>query len=324
MRHFKKLLITGGAGFLGSNFIRFLLGDSGFSGQIINVDKLTYAGNLINIQDLERNYSSQYIFKNADICNFDEMSRIFENENVDSVCHLADESYVERSIAGPEKFMRTKIVGLENLLELARKHSKQVTQFHHSATKSASDHLARHYHIAYGVPITISNCFNNYGPFQFPKKLPPLAIFNGIEENPIPVFGDGLDVRNWVHVKDQCRAIWTIMRSGKSGEAYAIGGKNPIANIDLVRRVCSLLDELSPLSNGKPRENMITYVKDRPRNDRGYVIDSHMIQKTLGWNPNISFTEGLKDTIKWYLDNPEWIEEIKNGECQNWTGDHYG
>jgi dTDP-glucose 4,6-dehydratase len=349
---FKNLLVTGGCGFIGANFIRYLLEDSDFTGRIINIDNLTYAGNPENLSEIETNFPGRYLFAKIDICNKDEVANIFESYQIDSVCHFAAESHVDRSIVRPDTFIQTNIVGTFNLLEVARNHMDNIQLFHHISTdevfgslgkegyftedtpykpnspyassKAASDHLVRAYHKTYGMPITISNCSNNYGPYQFPEKMIPLMILNAFEGKPLPVYGDGLNVRDWLYVRDHCTAIWTIMKKGVRGETYNIGGSNELENIKLVKMICDILDEHKRLSDNHPRKELITFVTDRPGHDRRYAIDFGKLKSTLGWSPEESFESGIKKTIQWYLDNSDWIDRVKSGEYQSWVKEHYG
>ena len=347
----KNLLVTGGSGFIGCNFIRYILCESDFNGRIINVDKLTYAGNPENLADIEKEFKDRYIFIKEDICNQDAMDSIFKDYSVDSVCHFAAESHVDRSISGPSDFIRTNIVGTFNLLECARKYKDDLKLFHHistdevfgslgaegffteetsykpnspySASKASSDHIVRAYNKTYGIPVTISNCSNNYGPFQFPEKLIPLIILNALSETSLPVYGDGKNVRDWLYVKDHCMAIKLIMEKGVRGETYNIGGNNEIENIRIVELICDYIDTIKKPEKHKTRRELIEFVTDRPGHDRRYAIDSTKIQETLGWKPVESFKTGLEKTIKWYLENNEWIEHIKSGEYQTWIAKHY-
>ena len=349
---FENLLVTGGCGFIGANFIRYLLDDSDFSGRIINIDKLTYAGNPENLSGIETNYPGRYLFAKIDICNKDEVANIFEKYQIDSVCHFAAESHVDRSIVRPDTFIQTNIVGTFNLLEVARNHMDNIRLFHHISTdevfgslgkegyftedtpynpnspyassKAASDHLVRAYHKTYDMPITISNCSNNYGPYQFPEKMIPLMILNAFEGKPLPVYGDGLNVRDWLYIRDHCTAIWMIMKKGVRGETYNIGGSNELENIKLVKMICDILDEHKRLSDNHPRKELITFVTDRPGHDRRYAIDFGKLKSTLGWSPEESFESGIRKTIQWYRDNSDWIDRVKSGEYQSWIKEHYG
>lgn len=348
----RNLLVTGGCGFIGSNFIRYLFSCADFSGRIINVDKLTYAGNPENLAGIEATYPDRYIFRRVDICDAEAVEGIFAEFGIDAVCHFAAESHVDRSIKRPGSFIQTNIVGTFNLLEAARKAGGDFKLFHHistdevygslgptgffteetpyrpnspySASKAASDHLVRAYHETYGLPTTISNCSNNYGPYQFPEKLIPLMILNALEGKPLPVYGDGKNVRDWLYVIDHCEAIWTIMKEGKRGETYNIGGNCERENITIVQLICDLLDEKLPLSGGDSRRRLITFVADRPGHDRRYAIDFTKLKRDLGWSPRESFESGLRKTIDWYIDNRTWTERVRSGEYQAWIREHYG
>ncbi|MFQ5685206.1 MAG: dTDP-glucose 4,6-dehydratase [Candidatus Scalindua sp.] len=349
---FKNLLVTGGFGFIGANFIRFLLEDSDFTGRIINIDKLTYAGNPDNLSGIETSFPGRYLLAKIDICNKDEVTNIFECCQIDSVCHFAAESHVDRSIVRPDTFIQTNIVGTFNLLEVARNHMDNIRLFHHISTdevfgslgkegyftedtpykpnspyassKAASDHLVRAYHKTYGMPITISNCSNNYGPYQFPEKMIPLMILNAFEGKPLPVYGDGLNVRDWLYVRDHCTAIWTIMKKGVRGETYNIGSSNELENVKLVKMICDILDEYKRLPDNYPRRKLIMFVMDRPGHDRRYAINFGKLQSTLGWSPEESFDSGIKKTIQWYLDNSDWTDRVRSGEYKSWVKEHYG
>ncbi len=345
----KNILVTGGCGFIGSNFIRYLLDESDFTGRIVNADKLTYAGNPENLSGIAEKFPKRYEFVKADICDPDAMSEIFETYSIDAICHFAAESHVDRSIAEPDAFIKTNITGTFNLLEMARRYKDHIMLFHHvstdevygtlgadgfftedtpyspsspySASKAASDHLVRAYHKTYSIPVTLSNCSNNYGPYQFPEKLIPLMILNALEEEPLPVYGDGRNIRDWLYVKDHCKAVWTIMKEGRRGETYNIGGRCEMYNIDVVRMICDLLGQIKP--GGKSGRHLITFVKDRPGHDLRYAIDFSKLEKELGWTPAESFETGMKKTIQWYLDNPGWISRVKSGEYLSWIERHY-
>ncbi|MBW1966263.1 MAG: dTDP-glucose 4,6-dehydratase [Deltaproteobacteria bacterium] len=347
----KNILVTGGCGFIGTNFIRYLLKESDFSGRVINVDKLTYAGNPENLFDIERDFPDRYTFVKADICDREGIARIFNDFEIDTVCHFAAESHVDRSIVSPDAFIRTNIVGTFNLLESARSNRGRLQLFYHistdevfgslgddgffteetpyrpnspySASKAASDHLVRAYNKTYGLPIIISNCSNNYGPYQFPEKLIPLIILNALEGKPLPVYGDGRYVRDWLYVRDHCIAVWELIKKGKRGNMYNIGGNNEVENIDLVEMICDILDGLQKLKDRRPRRELITFVKDRPGHDRRYAIDSSKLKRDLGWTPEESFETGIRKTVKWYLDNQEWIDRVRTGEYRSWIREHY-
>jgi dTDP-glucose 4,6-dehydratase len=346
----KNILVTGGCGFIGSNFIRYVLGETGFKGRIINVDKLTYAGNLENLEGIESAFKKEYIFINTDICDKNKMADIFHDYQIDTVCHFAAESHVDRSIIRPEQFIYTNIIGTFNLLELFRTSSHPMVLFHHvstdevygslgadgyfteetpyspnspySASKASSDHLVRAYHKTYGIPVTISNCSNNYGPYQFPEKLIPLMTINAMDGKPLPVYGDGKNVRDWLFVKDHCKAVWLIMSEGKRGATYNIGGGNELENVSLVEMICDIVGDF----DSSPRESLrelIVYVKDRPGHDHRYAIDFSRLENELGWSPEESFESGLRKTIAWYIDNRRWTDRVKSGEYRDWIKEHY-
>ena len=349
---FKNLLVTGGCGFIGSNFIRWLMNNHDFSGRIINVDSLTYAGNPENLADIAADFKSQYIFQKTDICDVAALEAIFSRFAIDAVCHFAAESHVDRSIKTPGDFIQTNIVGTFNLLETAKARGDQFKLFHHvstdevygslgaeglfredtpyrpnspySASKAASDHLVRAYYKTFGLPATISNCSNNYGPYQFPEALIPLAYLNALEGKPLPVYGDGKNVRDWLYVEDHCEAIWTIMNAGRRGETYNVGGKAEMENIVIVQMICDILDDIQPARDGKARRQLITFVKDRPGHDRRYAIDFSKINRALNWSPRESFTSGLRKTVQWYLNQKKWVENIKTGAYQQWIEEQYG
>lgn len=353
MRYLNNILITGGAGFIGSNFIHFIFRKTNFKGKIINVDKLTYAGNLENLTDIEKKYSGKrYFFEQVDICDYDATADIIKKYNVDSVVHFAAESHVDRSIFGPKDFINTNIIGTFNLLETARMlwGKSENNLFHHistdevygsldeagyfyentpyaprspySASKASSDHLVKAYFNTYNLPITISNCSNNYGPYQFPEKLIPLMILNIINEKTLPVYGDGRNVRDWLYVEDHCSGIWEIIRKGKIGETYNISGENEWKNIDLVNVLC----EKMALELNKDKQyfkKLITFVKDRLGHDKRYAMNCDKIKKELGWKPTVSFEEGLNITIKWYLNNENWVKNVQSGEYKKWIKNNY-
>ena len=347
----KNILVTGGCGFIGTNFIRYLLEETDFTGRIINVDKLTYAGNPENLAGVGEKYPDRYVFVKADICDRERIGTLFEEYRIDTVCHFAAESHVDRSIAGPGAFIQTNIVGTFNLLEAARANQDRLELFHHvstdevfgslgedgyfteetpyrpnspySASKAGSDHLVRAYHKTYGLPVTISNCSNNYGPYQFPEKLIPLMVLNAVEGKPLPVYGDGLNVRDWLYVRDHCIAVWKIMNGGRRGETYNIGGDNELENIRLVEMICDLLDEIQKDDARGPLRDLITFVKDRPGHDRRYAIDFSKLKEELGWAPEESFESGIRKTIQWYLNNRQWVSRVRSGEYQSWIKAHY-
>ncbi len=348
----QNILITGGCGFIGSNFIRYLLKESDFKGRIVNVDKLTYAGNPENLLDIEQDFGERYRFVKADICDEAKMIRVFADYAIDTVCHFAAESHVDRSIAKPDAFIQTNIVGTFNLLEAARMQQKRLVCFHHvstdevfgslgkegyftetspyrpnspyAASKAASDHLVRAYHKTYGLPVTLSNCSNNYGPYQFPEKLIPLIILNALQGDPLPVYGDGRNVRDWLYVRDHCAAIWAILRYGKNGDMYNIGGASEMENIAIVEMVCDILDEMGKLSPDRSRRDLINFIPDRPGHDRRYAIDFGKINRELLWHPETPLETGIRKTIQWYVSNRTWVERVKSGEYRSWMQSQYG
>ena len=336
----KKCLVTGGCGFIGSNYIRTVL-DREEDLHVVNLDKLTYAG---NIQNLDGISSNNLTIVKGDICDVDLINSLFETHQFDTVVHFAAESHVDRSIEGPAEFIQTNVVGTLNLLEQSRifinKTNNKDFRFLHvstdevygslgddgkflettpydpsspySASKAGSDHLVRAWNRTFGLPTLITNCSNNYGSYQFPEKLVPLMIINCLQGNPLPVYGKGENVRDWLFVGDHCDAIHTVLARGEMGETYNIGGNNEIKNIDVVTIICSLLDEISPRENGSSYSDLITFVKDRPGHDFRYAIDAGKIQNDLGWSPNESFETGIRKTIHWYLDNQNWWKTIQD------------
>ena len=338
-----KILITGGAGFIGSALIRYIIDNT--EDIVVNVDKLTYAGNLESLTSVAAN--DRYNFEHVDICNKGELKRIFSEHNPDAVMHLAAESHVDRSIDGPGEFIQTNIVGAYNLLEAARVYwsgldqkQKDSFRFHHistdevygdlegaddlfteetpydpssphSASKAASDHLVRAWHRTYGLPIVITNCSNNYGPYQFPEKLIPVVILNALEGKDLPIYGAGDQVRDWLYVDDHADALYTVLAEGGIGETYNIGGHNEKKNIEVVHVICDLLDELVPLNQGSYKAQ-ITHVADRPGHDLRYAIDASKIATELGWVPKETFQSGIRKTVKWYLNNQDWCNSVKN------------
>jgi dTDP-glucose 4,6-dehydratase len=344
------ILITGGAGFIGSHLVRFMVNKYP-DYRIINLDKLTYAGNLENLRDVEN--MKNYLFIRADINDASAMQHIFEEHNIDGVIHLAAESHVDRSIASPTEFIYTNIVGTVNLLNAARHHWKEKTKdrlFYHistdevygslgdtglftestaydprspySASKASSDHLVRAYYHTFGLPVVISNCSNNYGPYQFPEKLIPLMINNIIHNKPLPVYGRGLNVRDWLYVVDHARAIDLIYHHGRKGETYNIGGNNEWKNIDLVKLLCSIMDKKLGREIGSS-EKLITYVSDRAGHDLRYAIDSSKLQHELGWEPSLEFSRGLEETVEWYLKNGQWLGNVTSGDYQQYYDKMY-
>ncbi len=343
-----KVLITGGAGFIGSAVIRHFIDHTCYT--VINVDKLTYAGNLESLAGVSEN--DRYCLEQVDICNRNEIERVFNTYQPDTVMHLAAESHVDRSIDGPDDFIQTNIVGTYNLLEVSRSYwqgldanSKAAFRFHHistdevygdldgtddlftektaydpsspySASKASSDHLVRAWFRTFGLPILITNCSNNYGPFHFPEKLIPLIILNALEGKPLPVYGNGQQIRDWLYVEDHARALYKVLTEGSVGETYNIGGHNERQNIDVVNKICKLLDELRPDSPFNPHASLITYVKDRPGHDLRYAIDASKIQNQLGWKPDETFDSGIRKTVQWYLDNLDWCRRVQDGSYQ--------
>jgi len=348
----QNIMVTGGCGFIGTNFIRALLSQPDFKGRIINVDKLTYAGNPENLAGVEDSFEGRYFFVRADICDRPAMVDLFSKYSIDTVCNFAAESHVDRSIVAPDDFINTNIYGTFNLLETAREFQDQIVRFHHvstdevfgslgkqgyftektayqpsspySASKAASDHLIRAYHTTYDLPVSISNCSNNYGPYQFPEKLIPLIIINALEGKSLPVYGRGENIRDWLYVTEHCTAVWEIMQKGKPGETYNIGGRCELANLDTVRAICDVLDEIRPPKSGRWHRDLIEFVKDRPGHDFRYAIDCTKLEKELGWKPRETFETGIRKTIQWYLDNPGWVERVKSGEYMTWVEQHYG
>ncbi len=354
-RKLNNIIVTGGAGFIGSNFIHFLLNNPDFSGRIINVDILTYAGNLENLRNIDSVYGgSRYFFEKVDINDFERIKEIITKYSIDTIVNFAAESHVDRSIFGPKDFIQTNINGTFNLLEVIRElwidKNRDDLLFHHvstdevygsceennyfyentayqpnnpySASKASSDHLVRAYYATFGLPVTISNCSNNYGPYQFPEKLIPLIISNILEERPLPIYGDGRNIRDWLYVEDHCSAVWQILREGKIGETYNIGGENEWENIQLVKVICELIAEKKKKEKDCYKR-LITYVKDRPGHDRRYAINCDKIKSKLGWKAKYSFREGLDKTIDWYLKNQEWVKNVKSGEYREWFEKNY-
>lgn len=368
MRKLKNILVTGGAGFIGSNFIHYLFGlssangnlfnDADFSGNVVNVDCLTYAGNLESLKDVEEKFGGKrYFFEKVDICNRPEIERILKQYDIDTIIHFAAESHVDRSILGPETFIKTNVMGTFTLLDAARNFWKKPdgtfrddVLFHHistdevygslgetgyftettpydprspySSSKASSDHIAMAYFHTYGLPLTLSNCTNNYGPYQFPEKLLPLMISNIRDGKSLPVYGKGDNIRDWIYVEDHNRAVWLIVNKGRIGQKYNIGGENEWQNIKLLHKVI----ELAAKKLGKPVseiEKTITYVKDRPGHDKRYAIDCTKIKTELGWQRKMTFEEGLNATVDWYLKNTEWVDHILSGEYTKWIDANY-
>ena len=350
------ILVTGGAGFIGSNFVLDWLARSDES--VINLDKLTYAGNLENLASLAANPGHRFV--KGDIADFDLVSQLLTANRPRAVINFAAESHVDRSIHGPEDFIQTNIVGTFHLLEAVRAYWNALDEtdqaafrlLHvstdevygslqagepafredrryepnspYSASKAASDHLVRAYHHTYGLPVLTTNCSNNYGPYHFPEKLIPLVIHNALAGQPLPVYGDGQQIRDWLYVKDHCSAIRRVLEAGRVGETYNIGGCNEKPNLEVVHTLCALLDELKPRADGKPYREQIAYVKDRPGHDRRYAIDAAKIAQELGWTPAETFASGMRKTVQWYLANQAWVHNVTSGAYRDWVGKHYG
>ena len=338
-----KILVTGGSGFIGSNFIHYLINNTDYQ-RIINLDKLTYAGNNENLINIQQNI--RYKFIKGNICDRQCIKKIFQDYSPNKIVHFAAESHVDRSIDGPKDFINTNIVGTSILLEESlsyynklKKLSKSSFKFHHistdevfgslgekgffvedspydpsspySASKASSDHLVRAWHRTFGLPVTISNCSNNYGPYQFPEKLIPLMIINCLSNKSLPVYGKGENIRDWLYVEDHCKAINLILQEGAIGDTYNIGGNNEISNINIVESICTILDKLKPSNSGKSYKQLISFVKDRPGHDFRYAINTTKIKKDLNWGPKETFDSGLTKTIKWYLENENWWKKIQ-------------
>ena len=348
-----SILVTGGAGFIGSNFVLdwFAHGDE----RVVNLDKLTYAGNLANLQSLEGD--SRHIFVRGDICDAELLRHLLAEHAVRAIVHFAAESHVDRSIHGPAAFVQTNVVGTFSLLEQARAYweglsgerREQFRLLHvstdevygslgprdpaftettpyapnspYSASKAGSDHLVRAYHHTYGLPVLTTNCSNNYGPFQFPEKLIPLMVLNGLEGKPLPVYGDGANVRDWLYVEDHCTALRTVLERGVPGETYNIGGGAERSNLEVVKGICALLDRLAPTAGR--HEELIRFVADRPGHDRRYAMDSSKLSRALGWSPRESFETGLERTVRWYLERMDWVRGVRSGDYQRWIEKNY-
>ena len=349
------VLITGGAGFIGANFVLDWVAHT--SEKIVNLDKLTYAGNLESLASLKHN--PQHVFVQGDIGDADLLTRLLAEHQPRAVLNFAAESHVDRSIHGPGDFIETNIVGTFRLLESVRGYWQALsaedqakfrflhvstdevygslspqdpafTEQHqyepnspYSASKAASDHLVRAWHHTYGLPVLTTNCSNNYGPLHFPEKLIPLMIVNALAGKPLPVYGDGMQVRDWLYVKDHCSAIRRVLEGGHLGETYNVGGWNEKPNIEIVKTVCALLDELRPRSDGQTYATQITYVKDRPGHDRRYAIDARKLEKELGWKPAETFETGIRKTVAWYLENSEWVAHVQSGAYREWVTKQY-
>ncbi|CAM8675184.1 MULTISPECIES: dTDP-glucose 4,6-dehydratase [unclassified Leclercia] len=356
-----KILVTGGAGFIGSAVVRHIIRDT--QDAVINLDKLTYAGNLESLAEVAA--SDRYAFEQVDICNRAELDRVFATHKPDAVMHLAAESHVDRSITGPADFIETNIVGTYTLLEAARAYwseldetRKQAFRFHHistdevygdlphpdevsagselplftettpyapsspySASKASSDHLVRAWRRTYGLPTIVTNCSNNYGPYHFPEKLIPLVILNALDGKALPIYGKGDQIRDWLYVEDHARALYTVVTTGVVGETYNIGGHNEKQNLEVVHTICGLLDEMVP-KTGSYRDQ-ITYVTDRPGHDRRYAIDASKMSHELNWQPQETFESGIRKTVQWYLDNQQWVNNVKSGSYQDWIAKNY-
>ncbi|MDR1985514.1 MAG: dTDP-glucose 4,6-dehydratase [Treponema sp.] len=355
MRSCKNLLVSGGAGFIGVNFIRLLFSpDHAFAGRIINLDALTYAGNLASLEDIAACHGGKrYFFEPGNIGNPELVQSLFKKYEIDTVVHFAAESHVDRSIVGPEAFIKTNVLGTFTLLEAARQYwgtNPKGVLFHHistdevygslgeqgyftetspydprspySASKAASDHLVMAYHHTYGLPVTLSNCSNNYGPYQFPEKLIPLMILNMLAGKALPVYGDGKNIRDWLYVEDHARALWTIISCGRSGEKYNIGGENEWENLSLLHTLIALVSRKTGIA-AETIQGTITFVKDRPGHDRRYAIDCSKLKRELGWRQSVDFETGLAKTLDWYLAHPQWIQGIQSGEYQTWLQKNY-
>ncbi|MDI3184322.1 dTDP-glucose 4,6-dehydratase [Pseudomonas paracarnis] len=350
-----KILVTGGAGFIGSALVRHIITHTNDS--VVNLDKLTYAGNLESLASVAKH--ERYTFERVDICDRTALDRIFRKHAPDMVMHLAAESHVDRSISGPSDFIQTNIVGTYVLLEAARDYWNSLDaqkherfRFHHistdevygdlegldemftettayqpsspySASKASSDHLVRAWGRTYGMPTIITNCSNNYGPYHFPEKLIPLVILNALEGKPLPIYGKGDQIRDWLYVEDHARALHKVVTEGRVGDTYNIGGHNEKKNIEVVHALCLLLDELRPESPFRPHAQLITYVQDRPGHDYRYAIDAGKVQRDLGWVPEETFESGIRKTVEWYLNNQSWVEHVKSGNYQQWIDQNY-
>lgn len=349
-----KVFVTGGAGFIGANFVLDWL--AGGHGSVVNIDKLTYAGNLKTLSSIADN--PEHIFSRTDINDRATLDKLFAEHRPNAVLHFAAESHVDRSISGPADFVQTNVVGTFTLLEATRQYwsgldasERESFRFLHvstdevfgslgptdpqfsettpyapnspySASKAGSDHLVRAYHHTYGLPVVTTNCSNNYGPYQFPEKLIPLVIANALAGKPLPIYGDGQNVRDWLYVGDHCAAIRTVLAQGRLGETYNVGGWNEKTNLEVVHTICDLLDELKPAATGSYRD-LITFVKDRPGHDRRYAIDARKLERELSWRPAETFETGLRKTVQWYLSNQGWVADVTSGEYRKWVSEHY-
>jgi len=353
-----KILVTGGAGFIGSAVVRHLIRDTEHS--VVNVDALTYAGNLASLAEVAD--APRYVFEHVDICNADALTRVFDEHRPDAVMHLAAEAHVDRSIHGPAAFLQTNLMGTGVLLEAARQYwaslpdaRRAVFRFHHvstdevygdledaqglfteqtpyapsspySASKAGSDHLVRAWHRTFGLPVLVTNCSNNYGPYHFPEKLIPLMILNARAGKSLPVYGDGQQVRDWLYVEDHARALVRVLEAGQVGETYNIGGHNECTNLSVVEAICDLLEELAPQrpAGVAGYRDLIAFVTDRPGHDLRYAIDAGKIERELGWRPEETFESGLRKTVQWYLENDDWVSNVTSGAYREWTARHYG
>lgn len=350
------ILVTGCAGFIGSNFVHTWLASC--DEQVVNLDKLTYAGNLANLEAFTDD--PRHVFVQGDIGDRALVSRLLTAYTPRAVLNFAAESHVDRSIQGPAEFIHTNVMGTFNLLESVRAYwqaqpvpQQQAFRFLHvstdevygtlsptdapftetknyepnspySASKAASDHLVRAWHHTYGLPVLTTNCSNNYGPYHFPEKLIPLVLLNALADQPLPIYGDGQQVRDWLYVQDHCRAIACVLADGKVGETYNIGGWNQMSNLEVVKTLCAVLDELEPRADGKRYAEQITYVKDRPGHDRRYAMDARKIERELGWRPQETFETGIRKTVAWYLAHPAWVEGVTSGAYRQWVAQQYG
>ncbi|MGB8763542.1 MAG: dTDP-glucose 4,6-dehydratase [Burkholderiales bacterium] len=349
-----KILVTGSAGFIGANFVRDWLARK--SDDVISLDKLTYAGNLENLAGLD---DRRHVFVKGDIGDAALIAKLLKEHQPSAIINFAAESHVDRSIHGPEDFIQTNVVGTFHLLQQTREYWEELNpedknhfRFLHvstdevygslsvsdpafsetkayepnspySASKAASDHLVRAYHYTYGLPVLTINCSNNYGPYQFPEKLIPLIILNALNGKPLPIYGDGKNVRDWLYVGDHCTAIREVLARGRVGETYNVGGWNEKTNLEVVHTICAMLDEIRPAQNGKPYASLITYVKDRPGHDRRYAIDARKIEKELGWKPQQTFDTGMRKTVLWYVKNTQWIHNVTSGAYKSWVDKNY-
>jgi dTDP-glucose 4,6-dehydratase len=356
MKHMSEtILVTGGAGFIGSNFVLSWMREG--NGAVVNLDLLTYAGNAANLSPLDGD--QRYTFVRGDICDAEVVGWLLSKHQPGAIVHFAAESHVDRSIVSPGEFVRTNVQGTFTLLEQARAYwagqsdaDRAAFRFLHvstdevygtlgpsdpafsettayapnspyAASKAGSDHLARAYFHTFGLPVVTTNCSNNYGPYQFPEKLIPLMILNALEGKPLPVYGDGQNVRDWLYVEDHCAAIRKVLEAGKPGETYNIGGMSERANIDVVTAICDLVDEMRPRSGAEPRRKLITFVGDRPGHDRRYAMDASKIARELGWKPEEGFESGLRKTVRWYLEHGDWVDSVRTGAYREWIAKNY-